>query len=48
MFFVFLNMGPYGSPDFKTLFLVQIAAESFHFFPEFSSQWSTQNCCWDF
>ncbi len=27
-FFVFVNMGPYGSKNFKTL-LLQIAAESF-------------------
>ena len=31
-FFVFLNMWPYGSQDFKTLFLLQIAAESFETF----------------
>ncbi len=30
-------MEPYGSQDFKTLLLLQIAAESFHTFPEFSS-----------
>ena len=33
IFFVFVNMGRYGSEHFKTL-LLQIAAESF---PEFSS-----------
>ena len=42
-FFVFVNMGPYGSETFKTLFVLQIAAESFQTFPEFSSQWSPQN-----
>ena len=41
-------MGPYGSQDFKTLLLLQIAAESFQTFSEFSSQWSTQNYVWDF
>ncbi len=37
IFFVFINMGPYGSKNFKTLLLLQIAAESFQTFPEFSS-----------
>ncbi len=37
IFFVFVNMGPYGSKNFKTLLLLQIAAESFQTFPEFSS-----------
>ncbi len=37
IFFVFVNMGPYGSQNFKTLLLLQIAAESFHTLPEFSS-----------
>ncbi len=41
-------MGPYGSENFKTLLLLQIAAESFQTFPEFSSQWSSQNYIWDF
>ena len=36
-FFVFLNMGPYGSQDFKTLLLHQISFESFQTFSEFSS-----------
>ena len=27
IFFVFINMGPYGSENFKTLLLLQIAAE---------------------
>ncbi len=30
-------MGPYGGENFKTLLLLQIAAESFQTFPEFSS-----------
>ena len=47
IFFWFVNMGPHGSPDFKTL-LLQIAAKSFQTFSEFSSQWSTQNYIWDF
>ncbi len=37
IFFVFVNMGPYGSKNFKTLLLLQIAALSFQTFPEFSS-----------
>ncbi len=37
IFFVFVNMGPYGSENFKTLLLLQIAAESSQTFPEFSS-----------
>ncbi len=28
-------MGPYGSPNFKVLLLLQIAAESFQTSPEF-------------
>ncbi len=36
-FFFFVNMGPYGSENFKTLLLLQIAAETFQTFPEFSS-----------
>ncbi len=47
-FFVFVNMGPYGRENFKTLLLLQIAAESFQTLPEFSSQWSSQNYVWDF
>ncbi len=35
-------MGPYGSNNFKTLLLLQIAAESFQTFPEISSEWSSQ------
>ncbi len=41
-------MGPYGSKNFKTLLLLQIAAQSFETCPEFSSQWSLQNYFWDF
>ncbi len=37
IFFVFVNMGPYGSENFKRLLLLQIAAESSQTFPEFSS-----------
>ncbi len=47
-FFVFVNMGPYGSENFQTLLLLQIAAENFQTFPECSSQWSSQNYVWDF
>ncbi len=43
IFFVFVNMGPYGGKNFKTILLLQIAADSFQTFPEFSSQWSSQN-----
>ena len=32
-FFVFVNMGPYGSPDFKTLLLLQITAFFLNFLP---------------
>ena len=35
-------MGPYGRENFKTQFLLQIPAESFQTFPEFSFQWSSQ------
>ncbi len=48
IFFVLVNMGPYGSQHLKTLLLLQIAGESFHTFAEFSSQWSSQNYVWDF
>ncbi len=37
IFFVFVNMGPYGSKNLKTLLFLQIVAESFQTFPEFSS-----------
>ncbi len=36
--FVFVNMGPNGSENFKTLLLLQIAPQSFQTCPEFSSQ----------
>ncbi len=42
IFFVFVNMGPYGSQNFKTLLLTQISFESFQIFSEISSQWSWQ------
>ena len=48
IFFVFVNMRPCGSKNFKTLLLLQIVAKSFQTFPEFSSQWSSQNYIWDF
>ncbi len=35
-------MGPYGSENFKTLLLLQIAAKRFQTCPEFSSQRSSQ------
>ncbi len=40
-FFVFVNIGPNGSENFKTLHLQQIAAKSFQTCPEFCSQWSS-------
>ena len=36
-FFVFINVGPYGSQNFRTLLLPQITFESFQTFSEFSS-----------
>ena len=42
LFFVFHNMGPYGSQNFKTLLLPQITFEFFVTCPEFSSQWYWQ------
>ncbi len=47
IFFVFVNMGSNGSEISKPL-LLQIAAKSFETYPEFSSQWSSQNYFWDF
>ncbi len=55
-FFVFVNMGPYWSQNFKTLLLPQINFESFQpvfiflffFFLLFSSQWSSQKFCFGF
>ncbi len=46
-FFVFVNMGPNGSQNFKTL-LPQISFESFQTFSEISSQWSWQKYCFGF
>ena len=48
IFLIFVHMGPYGSQNFKMLLLLQITAESFQTFAEFSFQWSSQNCIWDF
>ncbi len=48
IFFVFVNIGPNGSENFKTLLLLQIAAKSFETCPEFSSQWSSQKYVRDF
>ncbi len=42
IFFVFVNFEPYGSENFKTP-LLQIEAKGFQTFPEFSSQWFSQN-----
>ena len=47
IFFVFVNMGPNGSENFKTL-LLQIVAKCFETCPEFFSQWSSQNYVRDF
>ncbi len=47
-FFVFVNMGPYGRENCKTLLLLQIAAEIFQTVPEFFSQWSSQKYCFRF
>ena len=41
-------MVPYGSENFKMLLLLQIAAERFPTFPEFSPQWFSQNSVGDF
>ncbi len=41
-------MKPYGSEKFKKLLLLQITAENFQTFPQFSSQWSSLNYVWDF
>ena len=45
---VLFNMEPYRTKNFKMLLLLQIAAEGFQTFPEFSSQWSTQNYVLEF
>ena len=41
-------MGRYGSEDFKTLLLLQIATKTIQTSPDFFSQWSSQNYIWDF
>ncbi len=46
--FVFINMGPYGSQNFKTLLLPQIALKLFKTFSEFHSQWSSEKYCFGF
>ncbi len=46
--FIFVNMGPYGVKIFKMTLLLQIRAQGFQSFPEFSSQWPSQNHFWDF
>ncbi len=48
IFIVFVNMGPYRSQNFKMLLLPPITFESFQTFSEFSSQWSSQKCCFRF
>ncbi len=48
IFFVFVNMGTYGSQNFKTLLLPQITFESFQTLSEISSQWSSQKYCFGF
>ena len=47
-FFLFVNMGPCQSKNFKMLLLPQITFESFQTFSEFSSQWSLQKYCFEF
>ena len=42
IFFVFVNMGPYGRQNFKTLLIPQITFESFQTISEFSFQLSSQ------
>ncbi len=44
-FFVFVNMGPYWSQNFKTPLLPQNNFESFEAFPEFPSRWALQKYC---
>ncbi len=43
-----LTWDPYGSENFKMLLVLQIAAEKFQSFPEFSFQWFSQNYHWEF
>ncbi len=47
-FFVYLNMGPYLSHNFKTLLLTQITFESFQTSSEFSCEWSSWKVCFEF
>ncbi len=46
MLFVFINMGPYGSQNFKR-YSFQITAGRFQTSPEFSYQWSSPNYFFD-
>ncbi len=48
IFFVFLNMGPYGRGNFKTLLLLQIAAERFQIFLNFLPNGPHKSTFWDF
>ena len=48
IFFVFVNIGPCGSKNFKTLLFLQTAAKCFQTCPIFFSQWPSQNYVWDF
>ena len=48
IFFVFVNMRPYGSKIFKRLLLPQIDIESCEPFSEISSQWSSQKYSFGF
>ncbi len=45
--FLCVNMGPYESKHSKRL-LLQVAAESFQTYSEFSSRWSSHKYVWDF
>ncbi len=47
-FFVFVNIGPCRSQNFKTPLLLQITFESFQAFSDFSSQWPSQKYSFDF
>ncbi len=47
-FFFFVNMGHYGSKNFKTLVLRQITFIFFQTSAEFSSQWSSKKYCSEF
>ncbi len=42
IFFFFINMGPCGCENFKTLLLLQIETKNPQASPEFSFQWSSQ------